>query len=470
MRFIVVLFLVLGLHAADIVGALKQGRYPDALREADEQLKQQPGNPLLWTLRGMALSNLKKPQESLRSFDKALSLSPKFLPALEGAAETAYAVRDGRAAKLLDRILALQPTDETAHAMAAALSVEAKNCNAAIDHFTKAEHAIANSPLALAQFGACLVDTDRPSDAVPVFEKALSLKSGDLATQYNLALALQLSHQTDKAITILEKLPPESQTLNLLGEAYAEEDKVPEAIAALKKATEIAPADERNYLDLAMLCVDHHATDLALQIAAVGLQNIPKSAKLYALRAAIYAQQGNSVAAAADFEKAGTLEPDQLYGSVGLSLLLRESAKLPEAEAIIRQKLKTAPNDATLNYLLADMLIRGGAEPDLPAFTEAVALLKNSIRLNPAFVNAHAALGKLYMKAGNMAEAVPEIERTLQLAPKDHIALNQLILAYRKLGRNQDAEQAAQQLRTLLADEAKEEVARNRIRLRVAKP
>ncbi len=50
-------------------------------------------------------------------------------------------------------------------------------------------------------------------------------------------------------------------------------------------------------------------------------------------------------------------------------------------------------------------------------------------------MNAHAALGKLYMgKAGNMAEAVPEIERTLQLAPKDHIALNQLILAYRKLG------------------------------------
>ncbi len=112
------------------------------------------------------------------------------------------------------------------------------------------------------------------------------------------------------------------------------------------------------------------------EIAAVGLQNIPKSAKLYALRAAIYAQQGNSACRGGRLGKGRHAGAGPIVGSVGLSLLLRESAKLPEAEAIIRQKLKTAPNDATLNYLLADMLIRGGAEPDLPAFTEAVALLK----------------------------------------------------------------------------------------------
>ena len=57
-----------------------------------------------------------------------------------------------------------------------------------------------------------------------------------------------------------------------------------------------------------------------------------------------------------------------------------------------------------------------------------------------------------------------------ELAPNDHVALNQLILAYRKLGRNEQAERAAQRLRTLLAQEEKQEISRNRIRLRAANP
>ena len=95
----------------------------------DEQLKEQPGNPHLWTLRGIALSKLKRADESLDSFEKALAISPKLLPALEGAAETAYSIRDKRAGDWLDRVIALQPDNATAHAMAAALAVESKIAN-----------------------------------------------------------------------------------------------------------------------------------------------------------------------------------------------------------------------------------------------------------------------------------------------------------------------------------------------------
>jgi tetratricopeptide (TPR) repeat protein len=470
MRFLLSLALALRIAASDIVTELKQGKYGDALQTVDEQLKQEPVNPHLWVLRGIALANLKKPDESLQSFERALSISPKLLAALEGAAETAYAIRDKRAPGLIDRVLALQPGNETAHAMAAALAVEAKDCNSAVAHFKRAQSAVADNRQALSQYGACLVQTNEPALAVPVLERALSLDSKNAATAYNLALAMQLSHRTDDAIELLEKIPPDSESLNLLAEAYAETNRIPEAIAALKRATEIAPGDERNYLDLAMLCVDHQATDLALQIATIALKNMPNSARLYALRGAIYAQAGNSGAAAADFERASALQPDQLYGSVGLSLLLRENAKLPEAEAILRKKLRAAPDDPTLNYLMADMLIRGGAEPSRPEFLEALALLKRSVKSKPDFVNAHAALAKLYMKAGDLGAAVSETERTLELAPNDHVALNQLILAYRKLGRDQEAERAAGRLRALLAEEEKQEIARNRIRLRAANP
>ena len=469
-RCLLLALVVCRTRAADVVTEIRLGQYGDALHHIDQQLKQQPGNPNLWTLRGIALSNLKKPEEGLRSFEKALSISPKLLPALEGAAETAYSVRDRRAAQLVDQVLALQPENGTAHAMAGSLAVEAKGCTSAIAHFRRANAEIADSALALSQYGVCLVEENQPAEAVPRLERALVLQPDSTATTYNLALALHLLHRTDQAEALLEKLHPDSESLNLLAEIYTENDKIPEAIAALRRATEIAPGDERNYIDLATLCVDHQSTDLGLQIADIGLKNIPNSAKLYALRGAINAQAGNSAAAAADFEKARTIEPDELYGPVGLSLLLRENAKLAEAETIIRKRLRAAPDDPTLNYLMADLLIRGGAEPASPEFLKAIALLNKAIRAKPDFVNAHAALGKLYMTAGKTIEAVSETERTLELAPNDHVALNQLILAYRKLGRNQQAERAARRLRTLLAQEEKQEISRNRIRLRAANP
>jgi tetratricopeptide (TPR) repeat protein len=469
-RWPLLVVLVLRTTAADVVTEIRQGQYGDALQHVDEQLKQQPGNPNLWTLRGVALSNLRKPEESLRSFERALSISPKSLPALEGAAETAYSIRDRRAAHLINQVLALQPENGTAHAMAGSLAVEAKDCTSAVDHFRRAKAEIADNALALSQYGACLIERNQPVDAVPPLEKALSLNRDSTATAYNLALALQLLHRTDESATLLQTLHPDSESLNLLAEIYTEKDRIPEAIAALRQATEIAPRDERNYIDLATLCLDHQSTELGIQIAGIGLKNIPNSAKLYALRGAIYAEAGNSAAAAADFEKAKSIEPDELYGSVGLSLLLRENAKLAEAETIIRRMLRAEPEDPTLNYLLADLLIRGGAEPKSPEFLQAIALLNRSIKAKPDFVNAHAALGKLYMSAGKAVEAVSETERTLELAPNDHVALNQLILAYRKLGRNEQAERAAQRLRTLLAQEEKQEISRNRIRLRAGNP
>lgn len=465
-RVLLLVVVVLRTSAADVVTEIRHGQYGDALQHIDEQLKEQPGNPNLWTLRGIALSNLKKPGESLQSFEKALSISPKLMAALEGAAEAAYSIRDRRAAQLVDRVLALQPENGTAHAMAGSLAVEAKDCTSAVDHFRRAKADIANNALALSQYGACLVETNQAADAVPPLERALSISRNNPAATYNLAVALEQLHQTEEAAALLQKMAPASESLNLLAEIYTEENRIPEAIAALRRATEIAPRDERNYIDLATLCLDHQSTDLGIQIAGIGLKNIPNSAKLYALRGAMYAEAGNSTAAAEDFEKARTIEPDELYGSVGLSLLLRENAKLAEAETIIRKRLRAAPNDPTLNYLLADLLIRGEAEPGSSEFRQAIALLNKSIKAKPDFVNAHAALGKLYMSAGKPVEAVSETERTLELAPNDHVALNQLILAYRKLGRNQQAEAAAQRLRALLAQEEKEEISRNRIRLR----
>ena len=55
--------------------------------------------------------------------------------------------------------------------------------------------------------------------------------------------------------------------------------------------------------------------------------------------------------------------------------------------------------------------------------------------------------------------------RAAKIDPSDRLALNQLVMAYRQLGRAAEAATAASQLKALLDRERSEEVARNRMRL-----
>lgn len=455
---------VLGL-AADLNRNVQEGRYPQALAETEALLQQQPSNPRLWTMRGIVLDKLKRPQESLASYLRALDISPKMLAALEGATAVAYRLHHRRAAEFADRVLALEPGNQTAQAISAALAFEGHDCGKAIAHFERAREAIAQNAAALTQYGACLVESGRAEDGVRVFRQTLALKPGEAVGVYNLALALHQARQNGEAITLLEKLPSASGTLNLLAACYAEENKISEAVATLRKATELAPKDESNYIDLATLCVDHLSPELAVEIAGIGIRNNPGSARLYTLRGTIRAHEGQTELAQQDFDQAMKLEPDKLYGSVGLSVLLREKADTPKAIALLRQRLREKPAEPTLNYLLADTLVRDGAEPGQPAFDEAIALLKTCVQANPDFGKAHAELGKLYLRQNKTAAAIEELNRAVQLEPSNHTAVNQLILALRRNGDKQRAGQMAARLREILEQERKQEVAHNRVRL-----
>ncbi len=288
---------------------------------------------------------------------------------------------------------------------------------------------------------------------------------GDEKVRYNLALALHLATRDAEALPLARALRPDADALNLLGSIYAAQNQVPEAIAALRKATELAPRDEQNYIDLASVCLDHQSFDVAEDVVNAGLHNIPDSAALYTLRGAIAAQTSDIERSAADFEHARRLQPDRSYGDVGLSLLLRQQDQVDAAIAVIRPRLKQNPDDATLNFLLADLLTRKSGEIAPSDLQEARRLLTNAIRLQPNMAKAHAALGKLLFQSGNAPDAARELKRALDLDASDRVALNQYILVLRRLNRNDEATAAAQRLRDVLADARRSEVETNRFRL-----
>ena len=411
--------------ASDLGSAFAHGNFQEAVQLADRLLEQRPDDPQLWTLRGAALSQLGQPKQGLASFEKALAISPRYRPAIEGAA--------------------------TSHAMLGAIAAEEHKCSQAIEQFAKADSAVEHNPDALMEYGNCQLSEQHAASAVPIFQQLLSLRPDDPSAKYKLAVSLGNSGNTAEALALLKTLPPHSKVLSLAAEYYEKQKDPVSAIAALRQAITLAPDEEQNYVELGQLYIEQREPEGAVEVADQGFRYLPRSARLYAIRGAGYTWLNEPERAAADFDQAERLEPDQLYGAIGLSMLLRQDRQLPEAIRILREKLAERPNDATLNYLLADTLIRTGVKPGQAGFEEALSLLRKAVALQPQFNRARIALGKEYLEASQPRDAEEQFREAVRRNPQDRSALMQLVLLLRRNGKKQEAALFAARLKELVA-------------------
>lgn len=436
----------------------------EMLEQVDQKLKEQPSNPRLLAARGAVLEALHRDAEALRSFSQALAISPKFLAALEGAAEISYRTRGAKTKEYLARILEQDPHNVTVHAMNGELAFEAADCVAANRDFALAGEVVNSDATALQHWGECLLRTGDASTAALRLQAALRLAQDDHVI-YELGVALFMDRRYEPALDTIKAIPEDGKSLNLTGNIYAAQEKLSEAIAAFRKASELNPKDEQNYVDLASLCLEHQSFDVAREVVNAGIANIPDSAALFTLRGAIAAQTSDVEQSAADFERARRLEPNSSYGDVGLSLLLRQGDQIDQATALIRKRLGHNPGDARLNFLLAELLAQGAGAQSNARKAEIERLLRKAIRADAKLAKAHAALGKLLLQGNRPGDAAMELRRALDEDPADRVALNQYILAMKRLHRVEEANAAAQRLREVLAQDRRTEVRRNRVRL-----
>ena len=162
-----------------------------ALEEVEPLLQKDPGNPRLLAIRGVALYSLGQVDEALHSAEKALAISPKYLAALELAADITFGQQNAASKGYLDRILMVEPANAPAHAMLAALAFAKPDCAAASDHFAAAKAEIQSNPMALAQWGECLISLNQVRSGVAHLHESLAIRN-DAKVRYNLALALYL--------------------------------------------------------------------------------------------------------------------------------------------------------------------------------------------------------------------------------------------------------------------------------------
>src|SRR6266704_766047 len=104
-----------------VIGAISQALRSRDFVRAEELSKAavvaHPNDCRFWTLRGMSEDGLGNRRMALSHYQHALKLVPNYLPALEGAAQTAFQLGDASAGPALEKILAQRPDEPTSHAM-----------------------------------------------------------------------------------------------------------------------------------------------------------------------------------------------------------------------------------------------------------------------------------------------------------------------------------------------------------------
>jgi len=114
--------------------------------------------------------------------------------------------------------------------------------------------------------------------------------------------------------------------------------------------------------------------------------------------------------------------------------LLKTQLKAAEAAQEFRKELQISPQHVPAMLELAQFEIDGN---DLD---EALSLARHAVQLEPANPEAHHTLGRALLAAGRVRESVQELQSAERLAPGISTIHFHLATAYRKLGRNEDAQ------------------------------
>ncbi len=295
------------------------------------------------------------------------------------------------------------------------------------------------------------------AEAVPHFLAAQNHVRDEFVADFNLALCYVGTGQFPPAIQLLNRLRETGQPAeveNLLAQAYIGNGQSHDAFAALQRAAKLKPRDERLYVFVSDASADHQDYDLALRVADLGLHYLPNSARLHFQRANFLASLDHLDDAKPEFDRAASLGPhtDVAFDAEAQKNFL--DGNLSEAIRAAHDAVQEHHANYLTLAILGDALLRTGASPGQPEFTEAESALKDSIAARPNFARTQIAMGYLLLLDDKPTQALPYLEKGRQLDPRNPAVYRHLATAYRKLGRTTQSQEMLNTLADLNRQEA----------------
>jgi len=442
-------------------------------------------------LAGLAYTGKGDLRQADRYFQRALQIQPTFLPVLKNLGINEFTLREiSSAQKDLELALKESPGDPVVNLYLGQIAYGQGRFKVAADRLRRAPTFVSHEPNLSAAYGISLVNSgesqaglailsdlkpnevsetnafsvglvlaqaDQPNRAIPYFENLRERYPASYNIGFNLLACYVRAKKSADALAIggnlIQSGHDTDEVENALAQAYEGSNDTPKAVAALRRAIELAPKNEENYLDFANLCIDHRDLDNGLRVVEVGLNELPTSSRLVFERGVLYAMQDRFELAEQDFERSARLAPLASFGYVGIGVTYLETGHAESAIAVLRERLKKQPDDASLLYLLGEALMRTGVTPGDKGYAEAQSAFERAVKLNPNLCLAHVDLGEIYIDQERFKDAIQQLEKARSIDPKEKSAYSHLAVAYRKAGDTDNAKRVLTDLKNIYQQE-----------------
>jgi tetratricopeptide (TPR) repeat protein len=304
---------------------------------------------------------------------------------------------------------------------------------------------------AYAHLGFLEARQEHYKQAAPLYRKALLLNPKMPGLRLNLGLALFKGGELKQAIQtftpLLKSAPaasPEAQRLTtLIGLAHYGVGEYAEAVPYLKSATVSEPQNLQFRLLMAHSCLSSRQFQCVLDSYHEILTLNAESAEADMLAGEALDEMRNHAAAIEQFRAAVKADPNEPNVHFGLGYLLWSQNQFEEAAREFQAELLNVPDNAQALAFLAD------ADMQTNHSSDALPLIQKALQIDPNIGRAHIDLGALYADGGRNEDAIREFKIASRLSPDDPNPHWRLARLYQSLGKKQEANVEFQKTKTL---------------------
>jgi len=358
--------------------------------------------------------------------------------------------RRDEAIALYDKALSRQPKAAIAYSRKADLLIDAGRHADALAAYEAAQKAGLDIPAFHRKMGMLLEFLDRPAEALVQYRIARQAVPDDKTTRFLLANLLAKTGQVDEAEkelkSLLARFPQEIQGHVQLAAVYAQKGDLAAADQALAQALAIDAGSIPARALLAEVRFKQRNLQEAERLARAVLSDRPEAGDVRLLLSYILAAQKRIADAAAELKTILAANPENIdirYLLAGLCSELGDTAAAEqELVRILQNRPDHAPSKNDLGYMWADRGVN---------LARAEQLIREALQAqprSPAFLDS---LAWVMYKGGRFDEAVRTLQEATQAAPDyDAVLWDHLGDAYWRLSRPADAAQAWQTAARLL--------------------
>jgi tetratricopeptide (TPR) repeat protein len=464
---------------------LREGKWQEALPDLKSVVEREPKNAMALLQLGRIYLELERPAEALEFLRRARELAPEHTGVLKQLHRTLRAVgQDREAAIVLEKLKTAGPDRTPLKAEAQIFGYMGLDPAQQRERFRRnLMNAIDASPTDAelkVQLGAMLLGEGKTEEGRAAFRETLTqspdarilnegaaallehkqyalareflirLVAADPSIENRLDLAVAIFHSAgpDASLAEIEKVPLADRN----GDVYLLKAQIQDAlgrfedaVVSLNTAFQRAPTRGDLYFWASLFLIKHNRDQQALQLLNQATKIVPDDPDLLLTRATVLELDRKTGDAEDLLKKIQLRWPE--WGRIYLIRGIIQATHRNPEEALqsIQTAIALGERTSSAYYYLADVS-RSVRPGNRDAARRAIA---EALRLDPEDASSHALAGKIALDADEPAKAVKHLNDAIRLKPNLIEAHYSLSIAYKKLGRQEQASAELDLLRRL---------------------